>query len=118
MSELEEKQWLFPYEQLDIGEDLGSGAFGVVKKAIAHNVRADAPAMVVAVKMLKGTSSSTIVCCDCYDDCPTENSGDEEEKDLISELKVLQHVGAHPNIVSFLGAAVHQGNNPRLMGNN
>ena len=38
-----------------------------------------------------------------------ENASDEDEKDLISELKVLQHVGAHPNIVSFLGAAVHQG---------
>lgn len=38
-----------------------------------------------------------------------ENGLDEEEKDLISEMKVLQHVGAHPNIVSFLGAAINQG---------
>lgn len=34
---------------------------------------------------------------------------DEDEKDLILELKVMQHVGAHPNIVSLLGAAVHEG---------
>ena len=34
---------------------------------------------------------------------------DDEEKDLISELKVLKHVGAHPNIVCLLGAAVNNG---------
>ena len=34
---------------------------------------------------------------------------EEEEKDIISELKVLQHVGAHPNIVNLLGAAVNDG---------
>lgn len=39
----------------------------------------------------------------------TDSASDEDEKDLISELKVLQHVGAHPNIASFLGAAIHQG---------
>ena len=51
--ELEEQnQWLFPHEQLDIGEVLGSGAFGVVKKATAHSAKG-AP-IVVAVKMLKG----------------------------------------------------------------
>lgn len=54
LAELEDKQWLFPYDQLEIGEDLGSGAFGVVKKAVAHNVRADGSSIVVAVKMLKG----------------------------------------------------------------
>lgn len=50
--ELEEKQWLFSYEQLEFGEELGSGAFGLVKKAIAHNVRSS---VTVAVKMLKGS---------------------------------------------------------------
>lgn len=39
----------------------------------------------------------------------TSENSLEDEKDLISELKVLRHVGAHPNIVSFLGAAVHEG---------
>ena len=33
----------------------------------------------------------------------------EDEKDIISELTVLQHVGSHPNVVSLLGAAAHEG---------
>lgn len=36
-------------------------------------------------------------------------SDKQEEKDIISELKVLQHVGAHPNIVCLLGASVSNG---------
>lgn len=55
--ELEEKKWLFPYEQLEIGEELGSGAFGIVRKAVAHDVRGSS--ITVAVKMLKGTCSYT-----------------------------------------------------------
>ena len=56
MHQLKEKQWLFPYEQLELGEELGSGAFGVVKKAQAHNVRPDGSSITVAVKMLKGAN--------------------------------------------------------------
>ena len=36
-------------------------------------------------------------------------SDEQEEKDIISELKVLKHVGAHPNIVCLLGASVNNG---------
>lgn len=36
-------------------------------------------------------------------------SSDEDVKDIIWELKVLQHVGAHPNVVSLLGAAIDHG---------
>ena len=40
---------------------------------------------------------------------PDDDADDEEEKDIISELKVLQHVGAHPNIVCLLGASINDG---------
>ena len=53
---------------------------------------------------------------------PTDDAcSDDEEKDLISELKVLKHVGAHPNIVCLLGAAINNGKscnvdwNPRTL---
>lgn len=36
-------------------------------------------------------------------------ASDDDEKDIISELKVLQHVGAHPNVVSLLGASIDNG---------
>ena len=51
---LQQSPWLFPYEKLEFGEELGSGAFGVVKKALAHSLQPGAPDTVVAVKMLKG----------------------------------------------------------------
>lgn len=44
-----------------MGEELGSGAFGVVKKAEAHNVRPDGSSITVAVKMLKGAKCSVFL---------------------------------------------------------
>ena len=54
ISGLQQSPWLFPYEKLEFQEELGSGAFGVVKKALAHSLQPGEPATVVAVKMLKG----------------------------------------------------------------
>ena len=51
---LQKTPWYFPYERLEMREDLGSGAFGMVKKAIAYNIQPDEPSTIVAVKMLKG----------------------------------------------------------------
>ena len=34
----------------------------------------------------------------------SEDSGETEYKDLLSELKILIHVGEHKNIVNLLGA--------------
>ncbi len=44
-----------------------------------------------------------------FDFFTSDVHSDEDEKDIISELKVLQHVGAHPNIVSLLGVSIHEG---------
>ena len=43
-------------------------------------------------------------------DVAIDLASDDDEKDIISEMRVLQHVGAHPNVVGLLGASVHQGN--------
>nr|CAF04076.1 receptor tyrosine kinase [Suberites domuncula] len=79
-----------PFHLLNLKDDLGSGAFGVVKKAELFDPISQTTS-IVAVKMLKESAST------------------EDEKDIIMELKVLYHVGEHCNVVSFLGASVHKG---------
>ncbi|KAJ7350230.1 hypothetical protein OS493_037693 [Desmophyllum pertusum] len=105
------KRWEFPRGQLDFDTILGSGAFGEVylaeadgcivtdstTKGVRHRLlsrknlrRGTTVAMKgpvkVAVKTLKG------------------DAGESEHKDLLSELKILIHIGSHENIVNLLGA--------------
>lgn len=39
----------------------------------------------------------------------SDSASSEDEKDILMELKAFYHVGKHPNIVSFLGASLHNG---------
>lgn len=41
---------------------------------------------------------------------PVDVATEEEERDIITEFKVLQRVGFHPNVVNLIGASVHEGN--------
>ena len=53
----------FPFNLLTLSEELGSGAFGVVRKAELFDT-ADNTVSTVAVKMLKGKQLS-FAFCDC-----------------------------------------------------
>ncbi|CAB4006861.1 vascular endothelial growth factor receptor 2-like, partial [Paramuricea clavata] len=106
-------EWEFPRNRLKFSRELGCGAFGKVFLADAMGIVAFDPRgstkrrpsrrrfggsirrnhyvnnnkmTKVAVKTLK------------------EDSGETEYKDLLSELKILIHVGEHKNIVNLLGA--------------
>lgn len=54
LRKLKQSPFYFPYEKLEFREELGSGAFGVVKKALAHSIELDKSSTIVAVKTLKG----------------------------------------------------------------
>ncbi|NXJ76720.1 KITA factor, partial [Trogon melanurus] len=85
-------KWEFPRENLEFGQVLGSGAFGKVVNATAYGIRAAGDSVQVAVKMLK-------------------EKPDVSEKDaLMSELKMMTHIGSHENIVNLLGACTVSGN--------
>ncbi|KAM9728608.1 macrophage colony-stimulating factor 1 receptor 2-like isoform 2-T2 [Menidia menidia] len=88
-------KWEFPRDQLRLGAILGSGAFGKVVEATAFGLETDKRATRVAVKMLKPSAHS------------------EEREALMSELKILSHLGYHDNIVNLLGACTQGG--PMLM---
>lgn len=106
-------EWEFPRERLVLGRPLGSGQFGQVYLAEAVGIVAFDPrgsvkrksgrrrsrfgsnrnpyvgnkqVSKVAVKLLK------------------EGATQSEYRDLVSELKILMHVGEHKNIVNLRGA--------------
>ncbi|CAL9684978.1 unnamed protein product [Knipowitschia caucasica] len=90
-----DQSWEFPRDRLRLGAVLGSGAFGKVVAATAVGLDPDHEETTVAVKMLKPRALS------------------EERDALMSELKILSHIGFHQNIVNLLGACTSGG--PMLM---
>ncbi|XP_051514404.1 platelet-derived growth factor receptor beta-like [Myxocyprinus asiaticus] len=83
--------WEMPRDSLVLGHTLGSGAFGRVVEATAYGLGSAQSATKVAVKMLKSTARRS------------------ETQALMSELKIMSHLGPHLNIVNLLGACTKQG---------
>ncbi|XP_059196558.1 platelet-derived growth factor receptor alpha isoform X2 [Centropristis striata] len=86
-----DSRWEFPRDRLVLGRILGSGAFGKVVEGTAYGLSRSQPVMKVAVKMLKPTARSS------------------EKQALMSELKIMTHLGPHINIVNLLGACTKSG---------
>ncbi|XP_041817873.1 vascular endothelial growth factor receptor 1 [Chelmon rostratus] len=84
-------QWEFPRERLKLGKPLGRGAFGKVMQASAFGIDSATSCSTVAVKMLK------------------EGATASEHKALMTELKILNHIGHHLNVVNLLGACTKPG---------
>ncbi|XP_072361741.1 vascular endothelial growth factor receptor kdr-like [Scyliorhinus torazame] len=84
-------KWEFPRDRLRLGKTLGLGAFGKVVEASAFGIDKSSTCKTVAVKMLK------------------EGATTNECKALISELKILIHIGHHLNVVNMLGACTKPG---------
>ncbi|XP_051506477.1 macrophage colony-stimulating factor 1 receptor-like isoform X2 [Myxocyprinus asiaticus] len=85
------EKWEFPRDKLKLGKTLGAGAFGKVVEATAYGLGKDNNVIRVAVKMLKASAHP------------------DEKEALMSELKILSHLGQHKNIVNLLGACTHGG---------
>ncbi|XP_034718604.1 receptor-type tyrosine-protein kinase FLT3 isoform X1 [Etheostoma cragini] len=86
-----DQKWEFPRENLELGQELGSGAFGKVVQATAYGINKPGVSQQVAVKMLK------------------EKHQTVEKEALMSELKMMTHIGHHTNIVNLLGACTDSG---------
>uniref|UniRef100_A0A7N8YKF8 receptor protein-tyrosine kinase n=1 Tax=Mastacembelus armatus TaxID=205130 RepID=A0A7N8YKF8_9TELE len=85
------EKWEFPRDKLKLGKILGAGAFGKVVEATAYGLGNEENVTRVAVKMLKASAHS------------------DEREALMSELKILSHLGHHKNIVNLLGACTYGG---------
>ncbi|XP_041696266.2 vascular endothelial growth factor receptor 2 [Coregonus clupeaformis] len=84
-------KWEFPCDRLKLGDQLGQGAFGQVVEAAAFGIEKASTCTTVAVKMLKEGATSS------------------EYRALMSELKILIHIGHHLNVVNLLGACTKPG---------
>ncbi|NXT04039.1 CSF1R factor, partial [Prunella fulvescens] len=80
------EKWEFPRNNLQFGKTLGAGAFGKVVEATAFGLGKEDSVLKVAVKMLKSSADR------------------DEQEALMSELKIMSHLGHHQNIVNLLGA--------------
>uniref|UniRef100_A0A7N6B521 receptor protein-tyrosine kinase n=1 Tax=Anabas testudineus TaxID=64144 RepID=A0A7N6B521_ANATE len=89
-------KWEFPRDRLKLGDPLGRGAFGQVVEAAAFGIEKATTCTTVAVKMLKEGATSS------------------EYRALMSELKILIHIGHHLNVVNLLGACTKPGVFPNL----
>lgn len=81
-----DKKYEFPREKLKLGKQLGAGAYGVVVKGYATGILPHEEETTVAVKMVKPTAENDVI------------------KALVSELKIMVHLGQHLNVVNLLGA--------------
>lgn len=79
-------EYEFPKERLKLGKQLGTGAFGVVMKATAQRIMVNEDETTVAVKMVKKQTDNEVM------------------RALVSELKIMVHLGQHLNVVNLLGA--------------
>ncbi|XP_043547949.1 vascular endothelial growth factor receptor 1 [Chiloscyllium plagiosum] len=87
----DDNKWEFPRDRLKLGKTLGRGAFGKVVEASAFGIHKSSTCKTVAIKMLK------------------EGATASEYKALMSELKILIHIGHHLNVVNLLGACTRHG---------
>ncbi|NWI87066.1 CSF1R factor, partial [Pitta sordida] len=85
------EKWEFPRNKLQFGKTLGAGAFGKVVEATAIGLGKEDSVLKVAVKMLKSSADT------------------DEQEALMSELKIMSHLGHHENIVNLLGACTSGG---------
>uniref|UniRef100_A0A7G3AU30 Protein tyrosine kinase n=1 Tax=Lutzomyia longipalpis TaxID=7200 RepID=A0A7G3AU30_LUTLO len=74
----------FPKENLEFGKNLGMGAFGVVKHAYAHGLDGGEEKTPVAVKTTRGNYK-------------------QDREALMSEIKIMAHIGQHKNVVNLMG---------------
>ncbi|EFX72926.1 hypothetical protein DAPPUDRAFT_58353 [Daphnia pulex] len=82
-----DKRWEFPRYRIKLGIQLGVGCFGRVVKGEAVGIKGSGETVkTVAVKMVRSVTNVAAL------------------EALVSELKILIHLGSHMNVVNLLGA--------------
>jgi len=108
-----DEAWEFSREYLEIGDELGQGAFGKVVKAFVHGarVKAELNSPFGCHLVEEPTSFSTIT---VAVKMTKENCSEQEVLDLVKEIEIMKAVGGHINIVNLLGACTQPTGKPLL----
>lgn len=109
-----DRKYEFPIEQLTLGDVLGSGAFGIVRKAIAKKILSHEDETTVAVKMVKQNYDNEVGSLFLTLNSLQKMVGSSNKsfcvipmkvmRALVMELKIMIHLRHHDNILNLLGA--------------
>ncbi|XP_070551631.1 tyrosine kinase receptor Cad96Ca-like isoform X2 [Ptychodera flava] len=80
----------FPREHIRMSQVIGTGSFGKVNMATASEIAGKSGMTVVAVKTVRDSAS------------------DDDKRRLMAELKILQRIEPHRNILSLLGCCTEK----------
>ena len=83
--------WEFSRSRLRLQTLIGEGNFGQVWKAEAEDICGIQGTRLVAVKTVK------------------DGAQPKEKQELLREMKIMQQLGPHPNVVALLGCCTDQG---------
>ena len=83
--------WEFTRSRLRLQTLIGEGNFGQVWKAEAEDICGCQGTLLVAVKTVK------------------DGATNKEKQELLREMKIMQQLGPHPNVVALLGCCTEQG---------
>ncbi|CAH3161340.1 unnamed protein product, partial [Pocillopora meandrina] len=83
--------WEIPTELVTLEKVVGEGAFGQVAKATVIGLQGKPTKTLVAVKMLK------------------DHASESDRKDLLSELRLMKELDAHPHVIKLLGCVTKSG---------
>ncbi len=83
--------WEFTRSRLRLQTLIGEGNFGQVWKAEAEDICGCQGTLLVAVKTVKDGAAA------------------KEKQELLREMRIMQQVGPHPNVVALLGCCTEQG---------
>ncbi|XP_048580114.1 uncharacterized protein LOC116615717 isoform X2 [Nematostella vectensis] len=81
----EADQYEFGFHRLDIGGQIGTGAFGTVFVADAYDIHGNEGPTTVAVKILK------------------DNAREDEKEDFKAEINFMKSFGEHENVIRIMG---------------